>query len=213
MILEGHIEVNGRTVRNPGLWLDPRSDRITRDGRSLKVPEKIYLALHKPRGVVTTRTDEKGRPTVYSLLPPDIRWVFPVGRLDKESSGLLLLTNDTAFGEAVTGPERKVDKKYHVVLDRLLADADRRSMEAGMTLRDGTVLSGAVVQPMGKTPEYEITIQEGKNRQIRRMCEGLGYEVRRLHRVSIGGIVLGDLQEGKHRNLTALERRSILNHN
>jgi 23S rRNA pseudouridine2605 synthase len=212
MIIEGHIEVNGKTVHNPALWLDPRADRITRDGKPLQPQEKVYLALHKPCGVVTTRQDERGRPTVYTLLPPELRWVFPVGRLDKESSGLLLLTNDTVFGEAVTGPERKVEKRYHVVLDRLLTNEDRRVMEGGMTLRDGTVLAGARIRALGEGAEYVISIQEGKNRQIRRMCERLGYEVRRLHRVSVGAIRLGDLKEGMYRSLTPAERSSILHH-
>ncbi|RPH37244.1 rRNA pseudouridine synthase [bacterium] len=212
MIQEGRIEVNGKTVRDPGLWLDLRTDRITRKGRLLKIREKIYLALHKPAGVVTTRSDERGRKTVYDLLPPDSRWVFPVGRLDKESSGLLLLTNDTTFGESVTNPERKVEKKYHVVLDHPLAAPDKQHMEAGMTLPDGTVLSGAMVRPGSGVAEFEISIREGKNRQIRRMCESLGYEVKRLHRVSIGDIRLGDLQVGKYRSLTPHERASILTH-
>ena len=212
MILEGRIEVNGKAVRDPGLWLDPRVDRIAQKGRSLRAQERVYLALHKPRGVMTTRSDERGRTTVYDLLPPDAQWVFPVGRLDKESSGLLLLTNDTAFGEAVTSPERKVEKGYQVLLDHPLEDQDRRSMEAGMTLSDGTVLSGAIVRQVSGTAEYEISIREGKNRQIRRMCETLGYEVLRLHRVSIGIICLGDLKEGSSRNLTSAERASILHH-
>jgi 23S rRNA pseudouridine2605 synthase len=212
LIEEGRIEVNGKTAHNPGLWLDPRVDRITQEGRLLGTREKIYLALHKPRGIVTTRSDERGRRTVYDLLPPDFPWVFPVGRLDKDSSGLLLLTNDTEFGEAATGPERKVEKKYRVLLDRPLTASDRRSLGTGMTLPDGTPLSGASVQSGGGLTEYVIGISEGKNRQIRKMCESLGYEVQKLHRISIGDIHLGDLQEGIFRNLSPHERASILNH-
>jgi pseudouridine synthase len=213
MIQEGTIEVNGKTVRNPDLWLDLRVDRLTRKGHPLRSREKVYLALHKPVGVVTTHSDERGRRTVYDLLPPDVSWVFPVGRLDKESSGLLLLTNDTEFGEAITRPSGKVEKTYRVLLDRPLTELDRQRMEAGMTLADGTVLAGAGVVPVPGGAEYEFSIREGKNRQIRRMCESLGYEVRKLHRESIGNIRLGDLEEGKYRSLTDRERRSILLHN
>lgn len=212
MIQEGLIEVNGRTVRNPDLWLDLRVDRMTRKGRPLRSKEKIYLAMHKPAGIVTTRSDERTRKTVYHLLPPDVPWVFPVGRLDKDSSGLLLLTNDTVFGETVTSPVEKVEKKYLVLLDHPLAEIDKRELEAGMTLSDGTVVSGASVVQRPERGEYEISISEGKNRQIRRMCERLGYEVRRLHRLSIGEIRLGDLKEGKYRDLSPRERASILVH-
>jgi 23S rRNA pseudouridine2605 synthase len=212
MIVAGLIEVNGKTVLDPGIWLDPRVDRISRKGAALKGRGKVYLALHKPAGIVTTRSDERGRETVYDLLPPGIPWVFPVGRLDKESSGLLLLTNDTEFGDAVTSPERKVEKKYKVLLDHPLSDQDRHTMEAGMTLADGTVLSGAVVRREAGAAAYEIVIREGKNRQIRKMCESLGYEVQRLHRVSVGDIQLGDLEEGKSRPLSAQEQASILSH-
>jgi 23S rRNA pseudouridine2605 synthase len=213
MVREGIIEVNGKTVRDPDCWLDPRLDRISRKGRLLKSREKIYLALHKPAGVVTTRSDERGRSTMYDLLPPDFPWVFPVGRLDKESSGLLLLTNDTAFGEMVTSPAAKVEKRYQVILDRPLTGPDRKQMEAGMTLSDGTVLAGAIVLPKAGPAEYEISIWEGKNRQIRRMCETFGYVVQRLHRLSIGGIRLGVLEEGKYRSLAPKERTSLLTHN
>jgi 23S rRNA pseudouridine2605 synthase len=210
MIRQGRVQVNGRTVRDPGLWLDPRVDRISQQGSAVKSRERIYLALHKPAGFVTTRSDERGRRTVYDLLPPGFPWVFPVGRLDKETSGLLLLTNDTKFGEAATNPERKVEKMYKVFLDHPLSEQDKQAMGAGMTLSDGTSLPGAVIRPVGGTAGYEIGIKEGKNRQIRRMCESLGYEVQTLHRVSIGAILLGDLKEGKYRSLSIQERASIL---
>lgn len=212
LVQKGEISVNGKSVRDPELWLDLRTDRITRQGHSLKAQRKIYLALHKPRGVVTTRSDEKGRRTVYDLLPGDLSWIFPVGRLDKDSSGLLLLTNDTAFGEAVTSPERKVTKTYVVVLDRPLAGPDRAMLEAGMTLLDGTALAGAIVVPKHEPATYQFTIREGKNRQIRRMCEELEYEVLRLRRVQIGSIALGDLKEGEFRSLTEKEYGPFLAH-
>lgn len=210
MIQEGVFEVNGKPERNPDLWLDPRVDRITRKGRPLGFREKLYIALHKPIGVVTTRSDERGRKTVYDLLPQDFQWIFPVGRLDKDSSGLLILTNDTRFGEAITSPGRKIEKRYLVTLDRPLTGRDMQHLEAGMTLSDGTVVSGAVLVPGTSANEYEVGIMEGKNRQIRRMCETLGYRVQKLHRISIGVIKLGNLKEGKHRSLSTQERASIL---
>jgi len=211
LIRDGKISVNGRIVRSPLVWVDPREDRISLAGKPVQKTERVYLALHKPCGVVTTRSDERGRKTVYDLLPEGLDWVFPVGRLDKESSGLLLLTNDTRFGESVTNPTLKIQKVYAVQLDRALQEADRKRMESGMTLSDGTrTLPASVSVSTSDLATCEITLREGKNRQIRRMGKELGYEVVSLKRVSIGAIRLGNLKEGEIRSLTATEKQGIL---
>lgn len=211
LILQGKISVNKRIVRSPLVWVDPREDRISVAGKTVQKAERVYLALHKPCGFVTTRSDEMGRKTVYDLLPEELDWVFPVGRLDKESSGLLLLTNDTRFGERVTNPALKIPKVYVVQFDRPLQEADHKRMESGMTLSDGTrTLPAGVRVSTGDPATCEITLCEGKNRQIRRMGEELGYEVVSLKRVSIGGIRLGNLKEGGVRPLTAAEKQGIL---
>ena len=209
-VLEGKVGVNGRTVRSPDAWIDPRADRISLENRTLRKREPVYIVLHKPAGVVTTRADEAGRKTVYDLLPPGHRWMFPVGRLDMESSGLLILTNDTRFGERVTNPEEKILKTYAVTLDRPLPAAGVQTMANGMRLENGMHLKPAAVQQGASPVEFLFTISEGKNRQIRKMCETFGCRVVRLKRLSIGPIALGDLEEGGTRRLTPGERDALL---
>ncbi|HXG01491.1 MAG TPA: pseudouridine synthase [Bacteroidota bacterium] len=210
LIREGKVKVDGRVVHSPNLWVDPRKERIIVAGISARRKERVYYAFHKPVGVITTRSDELGRRTVYDLLPKTLPWVFPVGRLDRDTSGLLLLTNDTRFGERITNPLSKVPKTYVVVLDRQLAEKDRHVLEAPMTLRDGTQLQPAVVKPVpGAQPTFEITIVEGKNRQIRRMFRELGYGVIGLKRIRIGRIELGSLKEGELRPLSDEELKSL----
>ena len=211
LIREGKISVNRKIVRSPELWVDPQEDRISLSGSTVRKAEQVYLALHKPPGFVTTRSDEKGRKTVYDLLPKGLDWVFPVGRLDKESSGLLLLTNDTRFGENLTSPASRIPKVYVVQFDRPLQEADCKRMESGMTLSDGTLTLPARVRvSTGDPSACEITLREGKNRQIRRMGEELGYKVVTLNRVSIGDIRLENLKEGEVRPLTDAEKQGIL---
>ena len=214
LIREGKISVNRKTIRSPGLWVDPRADRIALNGTIVRKASNVYLALHKPAGFVTTRSDEKGRKTVYDLLPEKLNWVFPVGRLDKESTGLLVLTNDTRFGEKLTSPSSKIPKVYHVQFDKPLHTNDRKQMETGMMLSDGTRTLPAQVKASDWDPaKCEITLKEGKNRQIRRMGEALGYEVVFLKRIRIGGIRLGNLREGEVRPLTMVEKQGILGGN
>jgi pseudouridine synthase len=211
MIRQGRVAVNRKPVRSPGTWVDPKTDSISLDGKSLRKREPIYLAMHKPPGIVTTRSDERGRMTVYDLLPQDHRWVFPIGRLDKESSGLLLLTNDTRFGERVANPAEKIPKRYRVRLDKPLGDTDWAIMQSGMELADRTrILPAEVCAAEGDASCVYMTISEGKNRQIRRMCETLGYEVLSLKRLSIGPVELGDLPEGRTRRLTPHECKLLL---
>jgi len=206
VIRRGSVSVNARKVLSPDQWVDPKSDKVTVDGKPLRQQKLVYLVLNKPPGVVTTRSDELGRKTVYDLLPDDSRWLFPVGRLDKDTSGLLLLTNDSRFGDKITSPLTKVPKMYAVAIDKRLRPDDRKLMESTFTLRDETLLRPAVVSVDKRNPlALNMTITEGKNRQIRRLCEELGYEVRSLCRLSIGPIRLGNLAEGEARPLTEKE--------
>jgi 23S rRNA pseudouridine2605 synthase len=199
-------------------------DRIEVDGSPLDKQPAIYLIMNKPRGVVTTASDEKGRETVYDLVEPGLPWVGPVGRLDKASEGLLLLTNDSEWAAKITDSAIHLDKKYHVQVDRV-ADADLlASITRGCALEsdsvDGSSLErnrdehlrakGARLLRHGdKNSWLEITLDEGKNRQIRRLLEVQGVRVLRLVRVSIGPLELGDLKKGSVRRLMADEKKAI----
>jgi 23S rRNA pseudouridine2605 synthase len=204
LIEDGKVRLAGKIVRDPDLWIDLRTEMPEVEGNDRSGRTKVYLAFHKPAGVVTTRVDERGRKTVYDLLPRGLPTVFPVGRLDLGTTGLLLFTNDGAFGERVTGPAGEIEKTYLLTLDRPLERGDLERLQNPMSLRGGTEVGGAVVRPAG-AGRYEFTITEGKNRQIRRMCEALGYEVVALHRVRIGAVKLARLQEGGVRPLTPEE--------
>ncbi len=210
LIREGHVRVNGRVVRDPDHWLDPRTDRIEVDGSRLLAEEFRYLAMHKPRGYVTTRADERGRETVYALLPPDMPWLFPVGRLDRETSGLLLFTNDVRWGDMISSPEHHVQKTYEVTVDRPVVERDLEVMRNGMTLDDGTELLPVEARRSSRDGcTVVLTLTEGKNRQVRRMMEHFGYEVVALVRTAIGTITLKGLPVGQVRPVAAEERRRI----
>lgn len=210
LIREGKVKVDGKLVRSPVLWIDPRRERIAIAGVAPRSIKHHYYAFNKPIGVVTTRSDELGRKTVYDALPKDLPWLFPIGRLDKDSSGLLLLANDTRFGNRMTDPKYKVPKTYVVDLDKPLAEDDCGRLHSPMRLRDGTDLQPAKlkIDPV-RNSRLELTITEGKYRQIRRMFQELGYSVVALKRIRIGPIELGNLKEGELRALTDKERQAL----
>jgi 23S rRNA pseudouridine2605 synthase len=212
LILAGRVRLNGATRRDPEAPVLLERDRIDVDRRAVRAGEKIYLMLNKPRGVVTTASDEKGRKTVYELLGNGLPWVAPVGRLDKASEGLLLLTNDSEWAARVAAPETHLDKTYHVQVDTLPGETLLSSMTQGVTTEEGELLRAKQVRVLRRGERnawLEIVLDEGKNRQIRRMLEQLGVEVLRLVRVAVGPLPLGPLPKGAYRKLAAEEKRAL----
>lgn len=204
--------MNGALRRDPETPVRLDKDRIEVDGRSVAASKKIYLMLNKPRGIVTTASDERGRDTVYKFLRDDLPWVGPVGRLDKASEGLLLLTNDTVWAARITAPETHVDKTYHVQVGRIGDDSLLRKLTSGVRTKEGDLLRvkrASLLRQGERNSWLEITLDEGKNRQIRRMMETLDIEVLRLIRVAVGPLALGDLPKSGVRALTPEEKLSL----
>ena len=212
LIRAGRVRLNGTTCRNPEAPVRSERDRIEVDGQQPAAHAKVYLMLNKPRGVVTTASDEKGRETVYAYLEDRLPWVAPVGRLDKASEGLLLLTNDSEWAARVLAPETHLEKTYHVQIDSAADPALLESITRGVRTDGGAFLrakSAQVVRRGEKNAWLEIMLDEGKNRQIRRMLAGVGINVLRLLRVAIGPLALGDLPKGASRALTDAEKRAL----
>jgi 23S rRNA pseudouridine2605 synthase len=212
LVRKGDVQLNGKVCRNPESPTQAGKDRIEIGGTRLEQSSKIYLMLNKPRGIVTTASDEKGRNTIYSLLHPNLPWVAPVGRLDKASEGLLLLTNDSEWGASVTDPGNHWPKTYHVQVATVASPPLLQSLENGVRDETGDLLRAkhaAILRSGGKNTWLEIILEGGKNRQIRRMLATLDVEVLRLVRVSIGPLALGNLAKGKSRELTSEEKKSL----
>ena len=212
LIRDGRVRLNGRSTRNPEASVRLGNDHIEVDAKPVAVREHVYLMMNKPRGVVTTASDEKGRETVYDLLAGDLPWVAPVGRLDKASEGVLLLTNDSEWAGRVLAPASHIDKTYHVHIDRIADNALLDSMLRGIRASSGELLRVKLVHLLRsgeKNSWIEVVLDEGRNRQIRRILENLGVEIHRLVRVAIGPLQLGELEKGATRRVTSVEKRSI----
>lgn len=215
LIRAGRVRLNGVVRRDPETPTHPGKDRIEVEGAPVGAGEKIYLMLNKPRGFVTSASDEKGRQTVYAHLPKNLPWLAPVGRLDKASEGLLLLTNDSEWAAHITAPETHLDKIYHVQIGALVEPSLLQSLREGIRTGDGDFLrvKGARILRRGERNSWlEIILDEGKNRQIRRLLEHFHLELLRLVRVAIGPLALGQLQKGETRALTSEEKRALDSH-
>jgi 23S rRNA pseudouridine2605 synthase len=207
-IVAGRMKVNGRIVRDPDVWVNPGRDTFHLDGQRLKPARKRYLLFYKPKGVISSHGDPAGRMTIYRYLGEENKWVAPVGRLDKDTSGLLLLTNDTEFADFVTNPASEVPKTYLVKTNALLSDEVIARLNAGVEMKRGDFarpLSVRRREDRGKYTWLEVVLTEGKNREVRRMMEAVGFKVLKLVRTRIGPLTLEGLEVGKWRELSAAE--------
>ena len=212
-ILQGRVKVNGRIIRDPDHWIESAKDVVHLDGLKVREEKKLYVALNKPTGVVTSFGDNKNRPTVYEYLKELDRWVFPIGRLDMDTSGLLLLTNDTGFGEALLQPESKVPKTYYGKVSGAVTVDEYFRLAYGLDIGRGETTGPAIVREVRANDKYtwfELTITEGKNRQVRRMFEVIGHRMLKLVRVRIGGLQLEELPIGKFKVLSHKEAQKAL---
>src|SRR2546430_3478485 len=214
ILAAGRIAVNGDVRREPGAQADPDIDRITLDGRPLQGAEaRAYVLLHKPRGYVTSRADPQGRPVVIDLLPGDGPRVFPVGRLDYDAEGLLLLTNDGLLANRLLHPRYEIPRVYEVEVERHVEPRDLERWRRGVLLPDGPALPSAVrILKHGKASTWlSVTFREGRYREVKRYCKALGHPVTRLRRVQFGPLRLGALPSGHTRALTVAELERLQN--
>ncbi len=215
LIRAGRVQLNGSLRRDPETPTRLEHDCIAVDGHAIEVRAKIYLVMNKPRGVVTTASDENGRETVYDVMQragKSLPWIAPVGRLDKASEGLLLLTNDSEWGAKIAAPESHLEKTYHVQIGKVVDERFTQALVKGIKSAEGDFLHAAharLLRAGEKNCWLEIVLDEGKNRQIRRMLEALGVEVLRLVRVAIGRLQLGKLAKGDFRPLSAEEKHML----
>ena len=212
LIAAGRVKLNGTLPHDPETPVHIGKDRLEIDSQPVEGSSKIYLALNKPRGVVTTAADEKNRETAYAYLPEGLPWIAPVGRLDKASEGLLLLTNDSEWAARITAPETHLDKTYHVQISAIGDEKMLQSLRNGIRTSDGEFLRLKNVRVLRQGERHswlEIVLDEGKNRHIRRMLAELKIEVLRLVRVAIGPLTLGDLSKGATRALEQEEKQAL----
>ena len=206
-ILKGRLQVNGRTVRDAMFMVSPEKDRFTVDGKPVRNDGWRAIMLNKPKAVVTTKSDEKGRRTVFDLLPAELRSLHPVGRLDMATTGLLILTNDTRLSSYLTDPANAILRTYIVTVAGELTEAELAKAAAGI-VDNGELLKPAGItlrKASGRESHLTVELTEGKNREIRRLFEALGHEVTQLKRVAFGPLQLGTLEPGQFRLLTREE--------
>ena len=213
MILAGQVEVNGEKVTTLGVKADPEADVITVNGRPIRSEKKLYLMLHKPKGVITSAKDPQGRKVVADFLPGIKERVYPVGRLDYDTEGLLLLTNDGEFANLLTHPSHHVPKTYYATVKGVPHGSLLEKLQRGIQLEDGMTSPSDVeyqdVDTENKVATIRITIYEGRNRQVRRMFEAIGHTVIRLKRVKFGELGLMQLARGQFRHLTPVEVKEL----
>ena len=212
LIKQGHVCVEGKVIRDPEYPTSLGHSAVTIAGKPVEQQKSVYILLNKPRGIMVTREDEKNRETVYDLLDEKLQqWLFPVGRLDKASEGLLLMTNDTLWASGITD-HSAIIKTYHVQIDQVLSAEMLDQLRCGVTLQDGSRLNVVrvnVLRQGEKNSWLEITLNEGRNRHIRRLCEHFDIHVLRLVRVAIGELPLGTLGKGEWRHLTDEEVKRL----
>ena len=212
IILAGRVQVNGQPVLQLGSKVEPGHDKVVVDGKPIHVQKKLYLALHKPKGCVCSRTDEHGRPTIYGLIPKEWAGVQSVGRLDFASEGLLFLTNDGEFALRLTHPRYGVRKRYVATVEGKVTEEMLRKFTSGIEV-DGERLKaerGWLVTATKAQSVVELELAEGKNREVRRLFESQGLVVRRLIRTQLGKTKLGELKPGRWRALTPDEIKTLL---
>ncbi len=215
MIRDGRVRVNGEIVREMGVTVSAE-DTVVVDGREVTREPPVWVMLHKPAGYVTTRDDPRGRPTVYDLLPAEYESLFHVGRLDLDSEGLLLLTNEGGVANRLMHPRYEVDRVYRVEVEGTLSPEERRALLAGVELEDGParahgveVVAGMPVDGGRPGTRVEIVMREGRKREVRRLMDAVGHPVRRLVRERLGPVSLGDLPEGEWRELREREVEAL----
>ncbi len=213
-IKNGRVKVNGQPVEDFRYPINLEADRVTVDGKpvDLKPRLTVYLMVNKPAGIITTTSDERGRRTVLDILPEKYRRLrlYPVGRLDKDSTGLLLLTNDGELTYRLTHPRFEHEKEYLIQIDGVLKPDEKRKLEKGLSLEDGMTYPVVIKNIKSQLPfNYSITTHEGRKREVRRMLASLGYRVVALKRIRMGSLNLGNLREGATRELTSTEVRAL----
>lgn len=204
------VTVNGQRIKESGFRIDPNNDDIRLNGEKIKPPQMVYYLLNKPKGIVSTTADEYGRKNVISLIPTRER-IYPVGRLDKDTTGLIILTNDGEFTNFLIHPKYHVDKVYRLRVEGTIHQSQLHALRRGVLLDDGITYPAivTVLKTSNTITLLEMTIHEGRNRQIRRMCETVGIKLLELQRIKFGSLALGNLREGQFRRLTESEISSL----
>lgn len=206
-ILAGKLKVNGRVVKDPWFPVTPETDQFVVEGKAMEKTAWQTILFYKPKGCVTTKSDEQGRKTVFDLLPPEFRNLHPVGRLDMASTGLLLLTNDTRLSDFLTDPTNQIPRTYVVTIEGQLLPSQLVELEQGI-MDEGELLKPSKVtlcKESGKESHFLIELTEGKNREIRRLFQNFGHRVRKLKRIAFGPLQLGEMESGSYRSVTQEE--------